>query len=94
MVAASSQIRPIRESPRIAVVRRPGGHATGTCGERSGVWHVCGNAPAGTGPRGVYLGFGRLDVADAAQLGDGAGEGVGTLMKQRRVLVLGVSGYR
>jgi hypothetical protein len=38
-----------------------------------------GDALVGAGAGGVHLGLGRLDVADAAQLGDGAGESVGVL---------------
>jgi hypothetical protein len=38
-----------------------------------------GNALVGAGAGGVYLGFGRLDVAYCAQLVDSAGEGVGVL---------------
>lgn len=38
-----------------------------------------GDALVGAGAGGVYLGLGGLDVADGAQLGDRAGEGVGVL---------------
>jgi hypothetical protein len=38
-----------------------------------------GHVLAGVGAGGVHLGFGRLDVPGRAQLGDGAGQGVGVL---------------